>query len=41
MKGDREKVLSAGMNDHIAKPIDPEVMFTTMAKWISPGEKGS
>ncbi len=34
MKGDREKVLAAGMNDHISKPIDPDVMFETIAKWI-------
>jgi CheY-like chemotaxis protein/two-component sensor histidine kinase len=34
MKGDKEKVLVAGMNDHIAKPIDPDVMFATIAKWI-------
>jgi len=34
MAGDREKVLAVGMNDHIAKPIDPESMFSTMAKWI-------
>jgi PAS domain S-box-containing protein len=37
MVGDREKVLDAGMNDHIAKPIDPDKMFLTMAKWI-PGK---
>ncbi len=36
MKGDREKVLSAGMNDHIAKPIKPDVMFSRMEKWIRP-----
>jgi signal transduction histidine kinase/CheY-like chemotaxis protein len=35
MRGDREKVLAVGMNDHIAKPIKPEVMFVTMAKWIN------
>ena len=34
MVGDREKVLSVGMNDHIAKPLDPDAMFVTMAKWI-------
>jgi signal transduction histidine kinase len=34
MKGDREKVIEAGMNDHIAKPINPDQMFVTMAKWI-------
>jgi len=36
MKQDVEKVLSVGMNDHIAKPINPETMFVTMAKWIKP-----
>jgi len=36
MAGDREKVLDAGMNDHIAKPINVNNMFNTMAKWITP-----
>ncbi|MCP5143049.1 MAG: response regulator [Chromatiales bacterium] len=36
MKGDREKAVAAGMNDHIAKPIDPDRLFVTMAKWIRP-----
>ena len=36
MAGDREKVLAAGMNDHIAKPINVQEMFTIMAKWITP-----
>ncbi|RDH83418.1 MAG: hypothetical protein DIZ77_04750 [endosymbiont of Seepiophila jonesi] len=36
MKGDREKVLAASMNDHIPKPINPGAMFITIAKWISP-----
>jgi polar amino acid transport system substrate-binding protein len=38
MAGDREKVLEAGMNDHIAKPINLRDMFATMAKWISPAD---
>ena len=37
MTGDREKVLEAGMLDHIAKPLDVGGMFATMAKWIRPG----
>jgi len=36
MVGDREKVLAAGMNDHIAKPINIEEMFATLARWIRP-----
>ncbi|MBF0188346.1 MAG: response regulator, partial [Magnetococcales bacterium] len=38
MAGDRERVIDAGMNDHIAKPINVRDMFTTMAKWITPSE---
>ena len=34
MVGDREKVLDAGMNDHIAKPIRVEELFATLARWI-------
>ena len=34
MTGDREAVLAAGMNDHIAKPIVVEDMFATLARWI-------
>jgi two-component system, sensor histidine kinase and response regulator len=36
MAGDREKVIDAGMNEHIAKPINVYDMFHTMAKWITP-----
>lgn len=36
MAGDRDKVLEAGMNDHIAKPVNIEEMFITMARWIAP-----
>ncbi len=34
MSGDREKSLAAGMNDHITKPVNPEEMFATLARWI-------
>jgi len=34
MKQDIQQALDSGMNDHIAKPFDPDIMFTTMAKWI-------
>jgi CheY-like chemotaxis protein/HPt (histidine-containing phosphotransfer) domain-containing protein len=35
MVGDREKVLAAGMNDHVAKPIKVDELFATLASWIS------
>jgi PAS domain S-box-containing protein len=38
MVGDREAVLAAGMNDHIAKPIKVEEMFATLARWVRPAE---
>lgn len=33
MVEDREKVLEAGMNDHLAKPIDTVELYATIAKW--------
>jgi len=36
MSGDKEKAIAAGMNDHIAKPIDVDEIFHIMAKWITP-----
>ncbi len=38
MAGDREKVLAAGMNDHIAKPVNVQEMFSIMARWITPSQ---
>ena len=38
MAGDREKVIEAGMNDHIAKPLNVGAMFSTIAKWIKPAQ---
>ena len=36
MAGDRERILAAGMNDYIAKPLAVERMFATLRKWIRP-----
>jgi PAS domain S-box-containing protein len=36
MVGDRDKVIAAGMNDHIAKPIVIDEMFATLARWMGP-----
>jgi signal transduction histidine kinase/CheY-like chemotaxis protein len=35
MAGDRERCLEAGMNDHLTKPVDTEMLFATLAKWRS------
>ena len=39
MVSDRKKALDAGMNDHIDKPINVDMMFQTMAKWIKPTKR--
>jgi len=39
MVEDRESAIAAGMNDHIAKPINPRELFTTLLKWIEPGQR--
>jgi CheY-like chemotaxis protein len=31
---DRQVCIKAGMNDHIAKPIDPDKLFETLLKWL-------
>jgi signal transduction histidine kinase/CheY-like chemotaxis protein len=36
MASDREKCLEAGMNDHLPKPIDPDQLFRTLARWVKP-----
>ncbi|MBF0195508.1 MAG: response regulator, partial [Magnetococcales bacterium] len=36
MVQDVKRCLEAGMNDHIAKPIDVQNLFTTIVKWVKP-----
>ena len=36
LESDQEKCLAAGMNDHIAKPIDPGNLVEIISKWITP-----
>ena len=31
---DRERCLNAGMNDFVAKPVDPEALFEMLLKWL-------
>ncbi len=34
MAGDRQTALDAGMNDHVGKPIDVELLFNVLSRWI-------
>jgi two-component system sensor histidine kinase/response regulator len=34
LKGDREACLAAGMDDHVAKPVDPAALFATLLRWL-------
>jgi CheY-like chemotaxis protein len=36
MQGDRDHCIAAGMNDHVAKPIEPEALWLALLKWIKP-----
>jgi CheY-like chemotaxis protein len=39
MTQDREEAFEVGMNGHVAKPIDTKDLFSTLVKWITPGER--
>lgn len=36
MRDDKQKCLQAGMDDFISKPILPQTLYSTLAKWIKP-----
>ena len=38
---DRTAAFAAGMDDHVAKPVDPDVLYATLSRWLAaaaPGE---
>lgn len=35
LSGDRERYLNSGMDDYIAKPIDPEQLIVTLQRWVN------
>ncbi len=38
LKGDRERCLAAGMNDYIAKPVNPHALADLLSRWLPEGE---
>ncbi len=36
MEADRQRCFAAGMNDHVAKPIEPQALWAALARWIRP-----
>jgi CheY-like chemotaxis protein len=35
---DRDRCLAAGMNDHLAKPMEPEALWSRLERWLKPRE---
>ncbi len=38
LESDREKCRAAGMNDYVVKPIDTELLFAALCRWIKPDQ---
>ena len=36
---DRQHCIAAGMNDHIPKPVDPDILFETLLKWLKQAQR--
>jgi len=39
LTGDSDKSLSAGLNGHVTKPINPDVLFRELSRWLKPSSR--
>ncbi|MBF0226523.1 MAG: response regulator [Desulfobacterales bacterium] len=39
MAEEKKRCLDVGINDHISKPIEPKLLFSTLVKWIPPRDQ--
>lgn len=39
LASEREKCLAGGMNDYVTKPIDPDLLFSALIRWVPSPEK--
>jgi PAS domain S-box-containing protein len=37
---DRQRCLDAGMNEHLPKPIEPDLLLATLGRWLKPRRDG-
>ncbi len=40
MASEREECLASGMNDHVAKPVNPQALYASLITWIPPKSIG-
>jgi len=39
MEADRERCIAAGMNDFVAKPVEPDDLWRALVRWVKPGPR--
>jgi signal transduction histidine kinase/CheY-like chemotaxis protein len=41
LESERDKCLAHGMNDHVSKPFEPEVLFGVLSRWINSAKRAT